>query len=164
MSNTEARSPEPVVLGLWFEDFKIGEERLSPGRTISEHDVMGFAGLTGDYSQVHTDEEFCRRTEFGTRIAHGLLGLAIAQGLSWRTNYTQGTGVASLAWNKWTFRKPIKFGDTVRVRWRPIDKRESKSKPGMGIIVEFVELVNQRGEVVQDGEHVIMVRRRPHAR
>lgn len=155
--------PEPVVLGLWFEDFEKGVERLSPGRTITESDLVAFSGLTGDFSQVHTDEEFCKKTEFGTRIAHGLLGLSIAQGLSWRTNYTQGTGVASLAWNKWTFKRPIFIGDTVRVRWRLIDKRPSGSKPGMGIITEHVELVNQRGEVVQDGEHVTMIRRRPNA-
>jgi acyl dehydratase len=153
--------PEPVVLGLWFEDFETGSERLSPGRTITEADIGGFAGLTGDYSQVHTDEEFCRKTEFGTRIAHGLLGLAIAQGLMWRTNYTQGTGVASLAWDKWAFKGPIKIGDTVRVRWGVKEKRESRSNPGMGIITEWVELINQRGEVVQSGEHVTMIRRRP---
>lgn len=156
-----ATRPESVVLGLWFEDFKVGEQRLSPGRTITESDLVNFAGLTGDYSQVHTDEEFCKKTEFGTRIAHGLLGLSIAQGLSWRTNYTQGTGVASLAWDKWRFIRPIMIGDTLRVRWHAISKRESRSKPGMGIVTEFVELVNQRGEVVQDGEHVTMVRKRP---
>jgi acyl dehydratase len=154
-------APEPVVLGLWYEDFETGVERLSPGRTITEGDVMAFAGLTGDYSQVHTDEEFCRKTEFGTRIAHGLLGLAIAQGLSWRTNYTQGTGVASLAWDKWTFRHPIFFGDTVRVKWHLLNKRESKSKPGMGIVTELVQLINQHGVVVQQGEHVTMIRKRP---
>jgi acyl dehydratase len=153
--------PEPVVLGLWFEEFEIGSERLSPGRTITESDIMGFAGLTGDYSQVHTDEEFCKKTEFGTRIAHGLLGLSIAQGLMWRTNYTQGTGVASLGWDKWTFKGPIKIGDTVRIRWRVTEKRESRSKPGMGIITEAVEVVNQRGEVVQTGVHITMIRRRP---
>jgi acyl dehydratase len=157
-----ATKPESVVLGLWYEDFKIGEERLSPGRTITETDVVNFAGLTGDFSQVHTDEEFCKKTEFGTRIAHGLLGLGIAQGLSWRTNYTQGTGVASLQWDKWKFIRPIMIGDTLRARWRPIAKRESRNKPGMGIITEFVELVNQRGEVVQSGEHITMVRKRPN--
>lgn len=157
-----AAKPEPVVLGLWYEEFSQDVERLSPGRTITESDLVAFSGLTGDFSQVHTDEEFCKKTEFGTRIAHGLLGLSIAQGLAWRTNYTQGTGVASLAWNKWTFKKPIFIGDTVRVRWRLLNKRPSGSKPGMGIITELVELVNQRGEVVQDGEHVTMVRRRPN--
>lgn len=157
-----ATKPESVVLGLWFEDFKLGEERLSPGRTITETDLVNFSGLTGDFSQVHTDEEFCKKTEFGTRIAHGLLGLAIAQGLSWRTNYTQGTGVASLGWDKWRFIRPIMIGDTVRARWRLTDKRESRSKPDMGIITEFVELVNQRGEVVQDGEHITMIRKCPN--
>lgn len=157
-----AAKPEPVVLGLWYEEFSQDVERLSPGRTITESDLVAFSGLTGDFSQVHTDEEFCKKTEFGTRIAHGLLGLSIAQGLAWRTNYTQGTGVASLAWNKWTFKKPIFIGDTVRVRWRLLNKRPSGSKPGMGIITELVELVNQRGEVVQDGEHVTLVRRRPN--
>lgn len=156
-----ATKPESVVLGLWYEEFVIGRECLSPGRTINESDLGNFAGLTGDYSQVHTDEEFCRKTEFGTRIAHGLLGLSIAQGLMWRTNYTQGTGVATLAWDKCRFRLPIKIGDTVRARWRLTAKRESQSKPGMGIITEFVELVNQREEVVQDAEHVTMVRKRP---
>lgn len=152
---------EPVVLGCWYEDLVENEERLSPGRTITEADLAGFSGLTGDYSQVHTDEEFCKKTEFGTRIAHGLLGLSIAQGLMWRTNYTQGTGVASLGWDKWRFKAPIKIGDTLRVRWRLTEKRESGSKPGMGIIREWCELVNQRGEVVQEGEHITMIRRRP---
>lgn len=153
--------PEPVVLGCWFEDFVENQERLSPGRTITEADIAGFAGLTGDYSQVHTDEEFCKKTEFGTRIAHGLLGLSIAQGLMWRTNYTQGTGVASLGWDKWSFKGPIKIGDTLRVRWTLTEKRESGSKPGMGIIREWCRLVNQRGEVVQEGEHITLIRRRP---
>jgi acyl dehydratase len=158
---TLVSAPEQVVLGYWFEEFELNKEMLSPGRTIAESDLMGFAGLTGDYSQVHTDEEFCKRTEFGTRIAHGLLGLAVAQGLMWRTNYTQGTGVASIGWEKWAFKKPIKIGDTVRARWRVTEKRESKSKPNMGIITEFVELVNQRGEVTQQGEHITLIRKRP---
>ena len=153
--------PEPVVLGLWFEDFEMGRERFSPGRTITEADLVAFSGLTGDYSQVHTDEEFCKKTEFGTRIAHGLLGLSIAQGLMWRTNYTQGTGVASLGWDKWAFKLPIKMGDTVRVRWKLTSKRDSGSKPNMGIITEFVELMNQRGEVTQSGEHITLIRKRP---
>lgn len=149
--------------GLWWEEFEVGSSRISPGRTITEADIHNFAGLTGDYSQVHTDEEFCKKTEFGTRIAHGLLGLSIAQGLMWRSNYTQGTGVASLAWSDWRFKRPIKIGDTVHVRWAVADKRESHSKPGMGIVHERVELLNQGDEVVQEGMHVLMVRCRPDA-
>jgi acyl dehydratase len=152
---------EQPVHGLWWEDFKVGEKRYSAGRTVTEGDMMAFAGLTGDYSQVHTDEEFCEKTEFGTRIVHGLLGLTIAQGLCWRSNYKQGTGVASLGWDNWKFRKPLFPGDTVRVRWWATETRESKSNPNVGIIIEHVELMNQRGEVIQDGDHTQMVRRQP---
>ena len=155
--------PEAVVLGQWFEDVQIGEERLTPGRTITEADLTNFAGVTGDYSQVHTDVEFCKKTEYGVRIAHGLLILSIVGGLKWRTNYTQGTGVASLGWNNCRFTKPVMIGDTIRGRWRPNEKRESKSKPGMGIVTEEVEAVNQRGEVVMSAEHTIMIRKRPDA-
>jgi acyl dehydratase len=69
--------------------------------------------------------------------------------------------VASLGWDKWSFKLPIKIGDTVRARWKVTAKRESQSKPNMGIIVEFVELVNQRGEVTQQGKHITLIRRRP---
>jgi acyl dehydratase len=146
---------------MWFEDFEIGEPRYSTARTITEGDMMNFAGLTGDYSPVHTDEEACKETEFGTRIVHGLLGLAIAQGLCWRTNYKQGTGVASLGWTDWNFKKPILPGDTVHTKWWTVEKRESKSKPGMGVMKEHVQLINQRGEVVQEGDHIELVRTRP---
>jgi acyl dehydratase len=155
--------PEAVVLGQWFEDFEIGQERLTPGRTITEVEINNFAGVTGDFSQVHTDEEFCKKTEFGTRIAHGLLILSVVAGLKWRTNYTQGTGVASLGWNNCRFIKPVMIGDTIRGRWCATEKRESKSKPGMGIVTEQVEAINQRREVVMSAEHTIMVRRRPDA-
>lgn len=147
--------------GLWFEDFEVGRQWSSAGRTVTESDIGLFAGLTGDYSQVHTDEEYCRNTAFGTRIAHGLLGLSIAQGLMWRSTYTQGTAVASLGWDKWAFKKPIQIGDTVHVSWNIQTKRESRSNPAAGLIVEWVELINQRGEVTQQGEHTTMIRKRP---
>lgn len=147
-------------LGVWFEEFEVGDVRESPGRTITEADVMAFAGVTGDYSQVHTDHEHMVRSEFGQRIVHGLLGLSIAQGLCWRTNYTDGTGIASLGWNDWRFRGPIYFGDTVHTRWWVTSKRESTSKPDAGIITEHVELRNHRDEVVQEGDHITMVRRK----
>jgi acyl dehydratase len=146
---------------MWFEDFIIGRSFHTPGRTITEADVVSFAALTGDYSQVHTDEEFCKTTEFGTRIAHGLLGLGIVQALGWRTNYTHGTGIASVGYENWRFTKPILIGDTVRGRYTPVAKRESKSNPKVGIVTDHIELLNQRGEVVQDGKHILMVRRRP---
>lgn len=148
-------------MGYWFEDLRNDFHSTSAGRTLTETDVVMFAAMSGDYSQVHTDEEYCRNTDFGTRIAHGLLGLSIAQGLMWRTNYTQGTGVASIGWRDWQFRRPLLIGDTVHVDWSITSARESRSRADRGIVVESVKLLNQRSEVVQEGEHVLMVRRNP---
>lgn len=154
---------EQLVLGTWFEDFVVGEMRVSPARTLTEGDVYLFAGLTGDNSQVHTDEEYGKGMLFGGRIAHGLLGLSLIQGLMARTNYTQGTGVASVGWDKIRFVAPIMIGDTLRTYWTIKEKRPSASRPGVGIIVEYIELKNQDGKVVQTAEHAIMMRCRPAA-
>jgi len=155
--------PEPLVQGKYYEDFVVGEELFSAGRTVGEGAIDLFAGLTGDFSQVHTDAELMRESEFGERIAHGLLVLSIMQGLMWRTNYTQGTGVATIGWDKLRFTAPVKIGDTVRAFWTIKDKRVSRSRPRLGIITEECRLVNQRKETVLTGEHVIMVRQRPEA-
>jgi acyl dehydratase len=150
------------VQGLWFEDFRRDEVRTSAGRTITESDVLNFAGLTGDFSEVHTNREYMSRSSFGEPIAHGLLGLSVAQGLCWRSNYTDGTGIASLGWTEWMFHAPILIGDTLHTRWWLIEKRESKSRPDAGIITEHVELRNQRNETVQSGLHITMVKRKTH--
>lgn len=154
------RTSERIVQGLWFEDFRVDEVRTSAGRTISESDVLNFAGLTGDFSEVHTNREYMRKSSFGEPIAHGLLGLSLAQGLCWRSNYTDGTGIASLGWTDWMFHAPIRFGDTLHTRWWLIEKRESKSHPEAGVITERVELLNQQDQVVQSGIHITMVRRK----
>jgi acyl dehydratase len=152
--------PEPLVQGKYYEDFVVGEEMLSAGRTVGEGTIDLFAGLTGDFSQIHTDAEMMKESEFGERIGHGILALGIMQGLMWRTAYTQGTGIATIGWDKLKFTSPLKIGDTVRVYWTIKDKRVSKSRPHLGIIVEECRLVNQRKEIVVTGEHVLMVRRR----
>ena len=153
--------PELLVQGKYYEDFVVGEEMISAGRTIGEGTIDLFAGLTGDFSQVHTDAEFMKESEFGERIGHGILALGIMQGLMWRTNYTQGTGVATIGWDKLKFTAPLRIGDTVRASWRIKEKRVSQSRPHLGIITEECRLVNQRKEVVVTGEHVTMVRCRP---
>jgi acyl dehydratase len=149
-----------LVMGCYFEDMPLGLVRHSPGRTISDADILLFGGLTGDLMQVHTDDEYCRSREFGGRIAHGLLGLAMAQGLMLRTNYTHGTGIASLGWDEWRFVAPIRIGDTINVRWTIRERRESRSCPEAGIIAEFIEVLNQHGTVVQHGIHRTLIRRR----
>lgn len=149
------------MTAMYFDDFKVGDEFVTPARTIAEADVVNFAGLSGDFNPLHTDEEFGKETIFGGRIAHGLLGLVVTSGLKQRLGFSDGTVIAFLGLT-WNFKGPIRFGDTVRVRLRIAEMRPT-SKPDRGVIKHAVELVNQRGEVVQDGEHVLMVRRRPQA-
>lgn len=120
---------------------------------------MAYADLTGDHTPVHTDEAYARTTPFGTRVAHGLFGLSIADGLKTTSDMRFVPGM-SLGW-EWSFVAPIKLGDTVRVRFCVGSKRPSNSKPGWGIVVLPSELLNQRDEVVQKGEHRLMIPRRP---
>jgi len=141
----------------YFEDIEVGEEYLSPGRTVTEADIVIFAGLSGDYNVLHTDAEFMKSSIFGERIAHGLLGLAIQSGLLTRSMRPYAT-LAFLGL-RWKFKGPIKIGDTVKVRAKVISKRET-GKPDRGIVTLEREVINQRGEVVQEGETDVMVARR----
>jgi acyl dehydratase len=143
----------------YYEDLQVGEEYESPGRTITETDIVNFAALSGDWSPAHTDGEYCKKSPFKARIAHGLLGLAIVEGLRPRIPaFTDVRYMASLYWN-YKFTGPIFIGDTIRVRVKIASKRETK-KPDRGIVVEYVTMVNQRGEVVQEGEHGMMALRK----
>lgn len=152
---------EPTVRGKYYEDFAVGEEIASNRRTIGEGTIDLFAGVTGDFSEVHTDAELMKASEFGERIGHGILALAVMQGLMWQTNYNTGTVTATAGWDKLKFRAPLRAGDTVQAQWVIKDKRLSASRPALGIVVEECRLVNQRKETVLTGEHVLMVRRRP---
>lgn len=142
----------------YWDDAVVGEACLSPSYEVTEARVMAYADLTGDRTPVHTDEAYARTTPFGTRVAHGLFGLSIADGLKTISDLRFVPGM-SLGW-EWSFVAPIKLGDTVRVRFRVGSKRESRSKPGWGIVVLPSELINQRGEVVQKGEHRLMIPKR----
>jgi acyl dehydratase len=141
----------------WIEEAQLNIVQSSVGRTITEFDIMTFAGLTGDNGRNHTDLEFAKSGEFGARVAHGLLGLALAQGLMWRSSTTKNM-VASLGWAKWDYLGPIFIGDTVHVEWTVTSARASKSRPDRGILIEAVSLINQSGKIVQRGLHTRMVR------
>lgn len=142
----------------YFEEFEIGEKFISPARTVTETDIVLFAGLSGDYNPLHTDSEFCKDTIFGEKIAHGLLGLSILTGLSTRLGIFDGTAIAFLGINDWKFLKPILVNDTIHFEMEVIEKRET-SKSDRGIIFRKFELLNQRDEVVQSGVLPIMVKR-----
>src|SRR5574337_1671467 len=133
----------------YFDEIQVGEEYISPGRTVTETDIVLFAGLSGDYNVLHTDAEFMKTSVFGERIAHGLLGLAIQSGLLTRGMKAYAT--LALLGVRWKFKGPIKIGDTIRVKAKVLAKRET-SKKDRGIVTLERQVVNQRGEVVQEGE------------
>jgi 3-hydroxybutyryl-CoA dehydratase len=145
--------------GLYFEQLTNGIRLKSPARTITEADVVAFAGLSGDYNPLHTDAEFAGRGMFGQRIAHGLLGLAVASGLAARLGFLDGTALAFRAVD-WKFKRPILLGDTIRVT---VEVHSTKPMPALGGgLVDFdVRVLNQRDEVLQQGTWTILVRARP---
>ena len=147
-------------MAMYLEDFKAGQVFETPARTVTEADVVAFAGLSGDYNPLHTDAEFCAKTPFKQRIAHGMLGMSIMTGLAARTGMLDGSALAFLGIEDWKFQKPIFFGDTIHARTTIADVRPS-SKPGQGVVKRRIEIVNQRGEVTQAGTFVTLVRARP---
>lgn len=146
------------MTGKFFEDWVVGETLETPGRTVTETDVVMFAGMTGDYNELHTNDVLMKESEFGQRIAHGLLLLSISHGLLFRTGFLENTILAFLGISSWTFHHPVFIGDTVRVRFRVENKRRSKSKPDRGIVDLALEMLNQRGIVVQSGMKTLLVR------
>jgi acyl dehydratase len=148
--------------GLLYEDLSVGLSFRSPGRTITDADVIGFAGLTGDYSEVHTSDVYAKSSQFGRRIAHGMLGLAYAHGLMWpRTELLRHTAIAFLGIKDWRFVAPIFLGDTIFVNYSVAQLRDSKSNPDQAIVTFDVEVVDQDGRVCQRGQKVELLSKVP---
>ncbi len=145
--------------GIYFDDYKEGIAFETRGRTITEADIVAFAGLSYDTNPMHTDEEFAKTTQFGKRIAHGALGFSIATGLAWQLGFLEGTVVAFTE-TEWKFRAPIYIGDTVRLHLTVTKLRPSRAVGG-GFVTVSAKLVNQRGETTQKGEMTFIVSSRP---
>lgn len=143
---------------LYFDDFTVGQNFETTGRTVGEADVLMFAGLSGDYTRIHMDAEFAKNSIFGGRVAHGALGIAIMTGLLTQLGTMTDTAMGLLEMSC-RFTAPLRLGDTIRVRQTVADKRET-SKPDRGVITFDLALLNQRGESVIVGSEKIMVRRR----
>ncbi|WP_066514315.1 MaoC/PaaZ C-terminal domain-containing protein [Curtobacterium ammoniigenes] len=140
----------------YLEDLDAGQVFTTPGRTITEADVMSFAAWTNDNNQVHTDAEFARGTRFGQRIVHGMLGASLCLGLIARTGVFEGSAVALLGIDAWRFTAPVFIGDTVTCTVEILSTRRTSSGR-TGIVERLVTLRNQRGEVVQQGRMDLMV-------
>lgn len=145
-------------MGRYYEDFQIGEEAVSAGRTITEADIVNFAALTGDWNEIHTNKELAAKGPFGQRIAHGALVFSVATGLSVRMGQTNDTVIAFYGLDRLRFVKPTFIGDTVRVRQKCQEKSERDEKSG---IVTFLnEVINQKDEVVVSYTAKVLLRRK----
>jgi acyl dehydratase len=142
----------------YFDEIEVGETFETPGITVTDWHVLQFAGVSMDFFELHTNEEYARKTEFGRRVAHGLLGLALTDGLKNRSPF-QVQALASLHWS-WDFVGPIFVGDTLTAQLSVSEKRASQSKPDRGIVTLELELRNQDGKVVQKGKNQLLVARK----
>lgn len=150
----------PGVRGLYFEEFEVGYKIISSARTITEADIVNFAGLSGDYNQIHTDAEFTKDTPFGKRVAHGILGLSIASGLAVQTGVFEGTIIAFREIKSWKFVKPIFIGDTISVI---LEVTETKAIPrvGGGSMSIHLDVRNQDDETVMKGKWSVLINSQP---
>lgn len=145
--------------GLTFDQFNIGDVFVCQSRTVTEADTVNFAGVSGDYNPLHTDEEFGKTTPFGGRIAHGVLGLAIATGQANQLGVFEGTTIA-LMQQTVKYVGAVKFGDTIHLELKVAEKKES-SKPDRGVVTFDAIVLNQAGKPVIDSQWVLLMKRNP---
>jgi acyl dehydratase len=141
----------------YFEDYSVGATRTSSGRTITEADIVLHAGQTGDFYPHHMDAEWCKTQDFGQRIAHGTLVFSVAVG---QTAGVVNPEAFTYGYDRLRFIRPVFIGDTLTTRCTASELRGDPKRPQHGIVVERLEVTNQRGETVMAAEHLLMVRRR----
>lgn len=146
--------------GMYFEEFGVGQRFSTAGRTVTEADIVAFAGLSGDYNQIHVDAEYSKNTPVGQRVAHGLLGLSIASGLAVQTGILEGTIIAFREINDWRFLKPVFIGDTLHVNLEVLETK-SLSRIGAGIVLIELDIVNQNDETVMKGTWSALIAVKP---
>lgn len=150
-----------AMRGLYFEELEEGHTFITGGRTITEADIVNFAGISGDYNPLHTDASFAAQTEFGQRVAHGMLGLSVGTGQAYSTGFLEGT-VLAFTGIEWKFRQPILIGDTIRTEIQITKKRENKAVGG-GFVTFDVKIINQDDKVTQKGSWTVIIASRPEA-
>lgn len=147
--------------GRYFEDFEVGQSFLSPARTITLTDIVNFACLSGDFNEVHTNWEYCKTTPFGEPIAHGPLVYAVMAGLQYASGINDGTLIALLQNDGWRMLQPVKNGDTIRMRSKVLEKKET-SKADRGVVTFLRECIKQDGSVAQEMMTKFLYKRRPN--
>jgi 3-hydroxybutyryl-CoA dehydratase len=145
----------------FFEDFQVGQEMTTHGRTITEADIVAFAGLSGDHHPIHTDERYASQQFYGRRIAHGGLGLALATGLAMRLGILEESIIAFRDLT-YKFSKPVFIGDTIHVQLL-ITELKPMPRLGGGLVELEAKVLNQDDEVVQSGTWSVLSRSRGSA-
>ena len=148
------------MVGLFWEDWELGKSFISSARTVTETDIVMFAGISGDYNPLHINEEHCKKTQFGTRIAHGPLVYAIAAGLLFQLHLYDDTLIAFLGFENLRFTKPVKIGDTIHAKVTVTELTE-KYKADRGVMKRLLQVINQNGDVVQEGVQDFLLHKRP---
>src|SRR5437763_10173728 len=139
---------------LYFDDVAVGQDWESQGRTVTEADIVNFAGLSGDFNPIHIDHEYAKTTPFRRPIAHGLLVMAIGSGLS--INFPPMRTLAFLSLKEVNFREPVFVGDTIRIKLKVLDKEE-RGRGRRGVITWQRQILNQDNKIVQEGISVTLV-------
>jgi acyl dehydratase len=147
-------------MAYYYHDLEVGQVFTTSARTVTETDLMSFAMLSGDWNPIHTDTVFAEATSYGQRVVYGVFGLALLTGLLDRSGLFSGSAIAMLGIQDWKFTRPVFIGDTLHATIEIVSKRLT-SKGDRGIVERRFELVNQRAEIVQEGQLDVMIRLAP---
>lgn len=146
--------------GLYFEEFEPGQQMSTVGRTITEADVVNFAGVSGDYNSIHTDLAFSEASFYEQRVAHGLLVLSVASGLAMRSGLMEGTVIAWRDIQDWRFSLPVFIGDTIHAEMEVVDTKPMP-RLGGGRVNMRVKIINQEEKIVMKGNWGMLVMNTP---
>lgn len=146
---------QPIRRGPYLDELEVGRTFLSGSRTVTEADLVNYAGFSGDFHPLHSDEEYAKKTEFGTRILHGPAVFAMATGLMYRTGMLDETAVAFLGMD-WKLHRPVLVGDTIRVSQTVAAYRRSRSHSDRGVATFDVQVLNQHNDICHRGQWSLM--------
>lgn len=146
--------------GMYFEEYEVGLQVITAGRTVTESDVVSFAGLSGDFNQIHTDAEYSKQSLFGQRVAHGMLVLSIVTGLAVQTGILEGTVLAFREIAEWKFSKPVFLGDTIHAIMEVVETKPMSRLGGGSVLIKIV-VKNQHSDTVMRGDLSFLVALKP---
>jgi acyl dehydratase len=154
-------SPLPTnPRGMYFEEFQPGQVVTSTGRTVTEADIVNFAGLSGDFTQIHIDAEYSKTSLAGQRIAHGLLVLSIASGLAAQTGVLEGTVIVFREITEWKFIQPVYIGDTIHAELNVLETKAMRRLGGGTVTIE-IRVKNQSDQTVMKGNWTVLMASKP---